>query len=259
MSYLTNTAEAPYSGTVTIHGPPGHGKTTFAASASEHFESKDLKDMLFLQFDLGGLDGLKAKGYKVAFIDTRALMAEKGAVRGTFDALDILAKHTEQNKDLRYIVVDTISEMDKLWHEAIDKIEDDGRALYRQMLNNHIRFYNRVINISLKTAAKAIFIAHSKAKVLDQTATEGQKKTQTADKLPGGNDIQVDVTGQGHGIYTRNGSLVIAMQCRSIKGKPDVYVALPNGGGGFEGKNRFKGILNEEESPNLRAIFNKLK
>lgn len=232
---------------------------------SEHFPDElgkewvELNDIGMVMFDLGGFDGLKVNKLSVPFIDGRGLIAKFGVMDGVKYSLDALTSFLDQRPQIKYVGFDTISAVDKLWHEYLDKGADDGRTMYRHMLNNHVRLHQRIHAILKPRGVVPIFLFHSKAKVLGTDATEGQRKTQMADKLPGGNDIQIDVTGQAHSIYIKDSSLVIAMFCKMVKGKDPSYVAMPRGGQGFEGKDRFARIFADEEEPNLRKMFKKIE
>lgn len=263
--FIFDSKGAPLTGDICIQGPPASGKTQLFTTISEHFpveigkEWVTLSDVGAAAFDLGAFDGLKVNKILVPFIDARALIDKFGVMDGIKHLFEMLPGFLDKYPNIKYFGFDTISAVDKLWHEYLDKGADDGRSMYRHMLNNHVRFHQRMHAILRPRGIIPIATFHSKAKVLMPDATEAQKKTQTADKLPGGNDIQIDVTGQAHGLWIKDSSLVIVMQCKMVKGKPPVYTALPYGGSSFEGKNRFARIFDDEEEPNLRKMLNKIK
>lgn len=263
--YLKASKTAPLSGAIVAHGPPCSGKTRFAATASEHFPEKTgekwvaLSDVLFLTFDQGALDGLKVEKLDVAFVDARAMVAEMGAVKATFEALQLVDGYLQEHPEVRFIVIDTISEMAELWGEGIGRTTDDKWAIFRLLGETHTRFHAMVNKICTPRGVVPIYLSHSKARTQGSDTTEAQKKSAQAERLPGGNDIGLDVDGQGRGTYTRNASLLFAVRCKQLAGKEPIYEVLPRGGDGFEGKDRLARILQSSEPSNLRRILQKIE
>lgn len=262
--YLKSTKVGPFEGDIIAHGPPASGKTRFFATVSEHFPEKTgevwvmLDDVFFLTFDKGALDGLKVEKLEVHSFDVRAAIAALGAVKGTFDALKFLGDYLKRNPQIKYVVTDTISEMAELWQEHFGRNQDDKWAVFRHLGETHTRFKAELNKVVTPTGVQSFFASHSKARVINADSSDAQKKAAIAEKLPGGNDIGLDIDGQGRGTYTRNASLIFAAQCKQMPGKEPIYVVMPRGGNGFEGKDRLARILKQEEEPNLGKILKKL-
>lgn len=263
--FIMSSHTAPLTGAIVAHGPPASGKTRFAATASEQFPLKTgekvvkLEDIVYVTFDQGALDGLKVEKLDVPFINARAMIAEMGAVKGTFAALDLLDHFLTTVTGVKFVVIDTISEMSELWHEGIGRSVDDKWAVYRQMGENHTRFHAQVNKVCTPRGIQPIYLSHSKARVPSPEQTDQQKKSGQAEKLPGGNDIGLDIDGQGRGTYTRNASLIFAVRCVQIPGKEPTYEVLPRGGYNFEGKDRLARVLSPSEPSNLKSIFLKIQ
>lgn len=246
------------------HGPPASGKTRFAATVSEQFPEKtgekwvDLTDIVWLSIDQGALDGLSVEKLNIPFVPVRELMAAAGAVQGSMDALLLLESILSERPDVKFVVVDTLSELSERWMEVFTRASgDDTRSAYRQLGDTHTRWKARLDSICDARGVRVIFLAHSKARVLDDKATEGQKKAAQAERV-GNDEIGLDIDGNGRHLYTRNASLVFAVKCKTSPKGENKYSVHCRGGDGFLTKDRLARLLNPEEPPDMRAIFKKI-
>lgn len=257
--YLTSSRSLRAAPEIVIHGPPGVGKTFAAATASVNWPSAlpssdwvRLYDMLWLPADAGALDGLTEAKIEVPLIDLRQMMIDLGPLKGAFAAAE-LAVQAAKSPDLRIIVLDTVSTLDKVVQEHLHKNSgDDKWMMYRELLNFHKRFHSYL----RATGKQVITLAHSRA--LMEPVTTGDKNRQAAVQLPGLSSIVADITGQGHGIYINDASIVFAMRAQVVKGQPTKRTLYPLGYAGFEAKNRFGLTLGHEEPADLGDIFRRI-
>ena len=265
-SHFRTSDEAELEGAVIVHGTPGAGKTFFAASASEFFPDdmndlgqgkiRDLEDMLWISVDDGATAGFKAAKIRVRELDLRALMGEKGVPT----ALDMVRKLVSTQK-FKYVVLDTISQLDKYLGGYYAQIHADNPntfSLYRDILARHRRLHQ---DLSLLEGQK-IYLAHSKALMEASQATADQKNRAKAAAMAGADAIQVDITGQARNLYLASASLVVYLAATVAPGtgKREIKrIAYPYGGAGFEGKTRHQHILEYQEEPHLRHIFEKIQ
>lgn len=267
---LRSSDDAELEGDIVIHGPPKHGKTFLAASASEFFPEDmdelgsgkkfELDDMLWVSFDDGATAGFRGAGLKVRELSFRPLLAQKPLP----DALDLLAalvKKAFAAHPVKYIVGDTISMLDRMlvdYYATLHESSENTFAMWKDVLRRHMRFRAAMSAIP----AEKIYNFHSKAQLEASQKTPDQRARADAAKLPGGEAITPDISGQARTAYIGNSSLELTIKCLVApgKGKREVRrVVYPYGSGGFEGSNRYHHVLEYEEEPHLRHIFEKIR
>lgn len=263
--YIKSSKTTPLSGAIVVHGPEASGKTRFAATASKFFPEKtgekwvSLPDVCFVTFDQGALDGIHVEKLDVPFIDAREMIADLGAIKGTFEALNALDDYLKEHPEVRFVVPDTVSEMDDLWGEALGKNTEDTRAYYKLLGEMHTRAHAIVNKVCAPRGIVPIYLSHSKARVLASDATEAQKRTQQVEKVGGTmNDIGLDINGSGRNLYSRNASLIFALKCKQLPNREPIYEAYPRGVDGFLGKDRLARVLNNPEPSHLGQILTKI-
>lgn len=205
---------------MTTHGGPGHGKTFFAATASEFWpkvtpaaKKMALSDMLWVAFDAGAVVGFRELGIAIPnVIDVRWLMTpakkgeEKPYARTILDAINIVvAAASEQvsNGDIKWVVVDTVSMLDKALNDYWEKNcpstksgAKDKFAMYRCIQYSHRLFHEAMQLLDCHVH----FLCHTKARIEAAPGEDDQKNRQKAAALPGDNDLIPDITGGGAGI-----------------------------------------------------------
>jgi hypothetical protein len=214
--------------------------------------------MLWWSVDLGACDGLLGQQIEVPWhIDVRDLCEEFGPVKGVEYALQLTRERLLASPSIRYVVVDTVSELDKLWQRALEAEmgDEDSRWLYRKLLSRHGRFHGDIHRAV--GSAKPIFLAHSAAiSEPAANAPQSQKMQQKAARLPGGAEIKLDVTGKGHDIYINNASFVFTIGLEERKGQLPKRMAITDTTS-FEVKNRLPGLFPSRFdpwlAPHLRA------
>lgn len=250
-----------------VHSPAGHGKTTFAATGSKFYESGEpLSDQLWIMADVGGLDTLASQGLECPYVfDIPFLMAEY-----KLNVIQVIAKLSssinpllESNPGITQIVIDTITSLDSLLVEHLDKNcpmtksnQRDTRGMWGQLAAQHTGLFHYLTSLRRST----VWIAHQQAVDLDaaEKSSKGAKDKLKSTMLPGDPTIIPGVTGKSSKMYVNNASLVGALLAVKEPGVGNKFTRKLF----FEhnlmaAKNRFGSKLNTEEAPNLRAIFEK--
>lgn len=244
-----------------FYGPPGSGKTFVAGSASKYWPENitekrtewiTLKDMFSVGVDAGATDGFAQHKIDCPLISFVDALKENGddvaaAIRGIVNELK---SAVEKNKEEdQWIVVDTISMLDRYFTDFYEPLSKDGYTLYRNVLNAHKRLYS---SLSLIPARK-IYLCHSKAFVSDEAKAKLQRQAKSALAA----EIAPDITGQAHVIYIGNSSLEGIVLTTSSGGNNPVLTRKIHTRNikGFEGKNRWEAILPAEMEPNVRKLL----
>lgn len=264
---LTTSEKTTFDGEVLLHGPPGVGKTFFAATISEFWPGElpakrkiDLHDVLWMQTDAGGTAGFMEQRISVPLIDVRQAIAKYGLLKGLNACMDLLGDYMAKVGP-KYIVVDTISVLDKYIKDYYDQripVNDRGKEdsywSYKQILALHIRWRNRL----LESGARIIWCCHSKG-LGDLSTNKDAAIKREAKAVPGGFDIVPDITGQSGALYTANASIQGVIKSRLVPGKERIVQRFfyPFGVNAHEGKSRFMRALKKEEgpNPNLREMY----
>jgi hypothetical protein len=262
--YLSSSAKHRAQGDIVIHAPPKNGKTFFAASASEAYPDEldpeapaVLEDMLWFSVDAGACAGFEEAGLECPnVINVNELIADLGPIAGVEAALKLAKQVKTSNPKIRYNVVDTVSQLDRYWTAhfgALRAGEENTYALFRDIFNAHKLFHSNVLRLGLRN----IWLCHSKA--VAEGNTIQAKNSQRAQKVPGIDAIQPDITGQARTVYIGNASLELVILAKiSPKDRLKMrWTVYPYGGHGFEGSNRYHQSLELEEEANLRKILAK--
>lgn len=265
---------------LTTHGGSGHGKTFFAASASDHWPSDlpskkkvVLKDMLWIAFDAGAVVGFREQGISIPnVIDVRKLMtpAKEGETRvyarTILDALAIVVREASArvaHGGINWVVCDTISSLDKAlnayWESNCPTTKagvPDKFAMYRAIGINHQRFHEAMQLMDTNVH----FLCHTKARIEADPNEKSQKNRQKAAETPGDNELIPDITGQSLNTYTANVSAEFALLAKKQLGtKVMKRYVHPIGHQGYRGKNRWQHSLEEEEVADLGKILKKIE
>ncbi len=241
-------------------GRQGEGKTIASLSISEKFtlEAKEwtvLDDLLALQFDSEGV--LSAYGHKleVPHVDLSAVSG------GDMDkAIDLTFKEVVipgvMSGKIKAITVDSISSLDAILKTHLSTTLE-GQDLWTSLLAKHVKFFNRLRELS----CHVIVIAHGTAVAAARTTkNEDALAEHEAQLIASGlevGEIKMDITGQGAKYYRRNFSNIWPVKAKG-PGHSRTYAIYPYGTEGFEWKCRLKG-LNKEEPCNLLDIIRRAK
>ena len=243
---------------VVAHGPPGSGKTFFAASLSKSWPKSlpakkwtKLSDVLWVPFDSGALDGLLEQKIEVPSIDVDAILEEEDVLGALEEITDIVYDESPE-----IVVVDTVSKLDKeflgFWNENAPLAKGgakDGYAIYREVLATHRRFHANFDALP----CDVIFLCHSKPR------PESADRKQRAGGLPGMSDIDMDLTGQALNIYRQDSSLVVSIEAVPVGNGKFQRFAWTTPHKGFEAKNRFQVSLDEKEPAHLGKMYAKIE
>lgn len=247
---------------VVVHGRIGTGKTIFAATVSR-FAPKtklvakkgrksliSLDDVFWFQIDRKALAGLKSLGMKVpqVFDLYRYMKKENVDVLAAMDhGLDLAAE-----SDADWLVVDTVSTLDTRMLAANKRAtvnHPNAYEAYKRNLDQHADLVDGIIELG----KNVIFLTHSRA----FSEEKDQQNKAYAITIAGGGTMLPDLTGQAPKYYKRDNSLQIVMHAfKDPKTRKIVRKALIGINNEGEGKNRYEGILPEEqEPPHLRKLL----
>jgi len=250
-----------------VQAPPKHGKTVFAATWSQKCPTElpakqgvELSEMLWLLTDKDGLNSLTQVGLSVPLIDFTACESWP-SFRAQFDKALPIIKERVASGQTKCIVLDSISAIDAMAisHVKMSGAYDGNPMGYWDDIKGKVCY----ILLQLKPVlAELIIIAHLKEKfVIENKSTQEttqqlkQKKEKSA-AMPGAGDVVLGVSGGIAKFLLSTATSVWTIEKKITKGKPAEYVCYPNGGFGFEGGTRLKG-LEDIEPANMRALLTK--
>lgn len=253
------------------YGPRRVGKTVLAATASEDWRGNseapiELGDMLYIAIDEGALDSLVKFNASIKNVlhwsellsgcDNNATLA----LSLLKEALPDLVSTTK----CKFVVIDTISQLDWSLQETLDSRAEDMQTFYRLLLGQH-KAFSGLLN-TLEATVIELCHAQPVGEIrLKKDAKPDAIKAAKADRaakfyiMP---DVEPAISGQSRNVYLSNTSLHGAVLAKMVPNKGlerRVYFA-PNVAG-FEATSRFDGILDVDgkgEEPNLRDIYQKI-
>lgn len=265
-SYRSSGLRVGLTGDIAIHAPPAFGKSFLAATASAHWpkerlgtQAVSLSDVIWCAVDRGAVDGLLMSKVNVPYlIDVRSLCEDFGAAKGTEHANTLVEATIKENPDVRVVVWDTISELDKVWQVELERTggDEDSQWLYRKLLSRHRSHYSSAHKAAL--GRRVLWLAHSAA--ITEARRDAPKSVEAqrrATRLPGGAEIKLDATGKGHDLYINNASLVLTIVIEEAKGKPTQRF-VTSGGTSFETKNRLQGLVKDRDVFDLSELGNRV-
>jgi hypothetical protein len=255
---------------IVVHGAPGVGKTWLLLSFSKYWNDggpAKLNDILHIAFDSDAGVGARANGILVPTIDVRKLMTPPKAgearpyAKNILEALQFISKSIRNAiaSGVETIIVDTVSMLDKdltgYWDMNCPTTKSgakDTRAMWTLLFNTHKRFHAdlRFVNANLLIAC------HSKA-VIESDTKEGadQALKMKAAGLP---EIVPDLTGKSVNLYQGDASAIFYMtKKRTPSGFKRTLHTMTAGEALV--KNRWEGLLEDEEEPHLRRIYDKVR
>lgn len=273
-------------GMYTCHAPPGHGKTFFALTGSVYCP-KDLSkkttptakvlDAVWMACDRGATAGFKERGVLAPYIvDLNYIMRpplkneKKPYADNILDALplmiDLAYQVFEQAGTIKWIVVDTVSSIDRqlnaYWEDHVPTSKagkEDRFAMYRMIGKYHSQFYDAMSLFP----CNVMFLAHTKAQIESDDTTQQLK--QRAAASAGDNELTPSITGKSLETYTANVDVEFALEALQEPGwKPGDPAAFkryvyPIGGKKMRGKNRFQLSLGTKEPADLGLIMARIR
>lgn len=275
LSFLKNSSDLVLTNSDFItHGPPGVGKTFFAATGSKFFprteeeindgKKRHLSDILFLTADAGAVDGLSEMKLSVDVLSIKEAIEILDVPKGITAILEEAKKICEAGK-YSWVVTDTVSVLDKYITEYYDRFspktqkgDTDTLGMYRLIFNQHKRFHAALS----KLPARKHYLFHSKFQGGQLQKNEDAIAKKKASTTTADTETFPEVTGQAKSLYVANASIEFVLQASVVPGKGKRKLTRwvkPFGGDGFEGKNRFERSLEEKEEPDLYKIIEKIK
>jgi hypothetical protein len=260
---------------VCIHGAMASGKTFLAASADPSFPSKlpaakmvSLDKTLWIAADQDATAGFAHNKLRVRSISIPNLMGiEKlwraagfsrppSVMEASKYALDT-AQELALDGIIENVVVDTVTTWDLhliSYHEVKYAAHPNQYEAFKHNRAAHALIHTKLV----ASGANIIYLFHTRA-VGDDTKNEKSKNVSVL--VAGGAKFVPDVTGQAPKFYKHDATLQLVMKATRAPGKKTLSrkVLTSVNDEGMECKNRFEGVLDHEEEPNLRRIFGKIR
>lgn len=253
-------AEKPSNRIISLIGPPKQGKTVCAGTISAFMpdeipaqgfaEKTYLKDTVWLQFDSDGVESLRQLNVFPMLEDLSGFTTLPLLKKG-FTASVERIKAAVTSGEVKYVVVDTVTALDKVIVHECTKQCDDNRV-YGMITARHMDYC-----MALKALpCTVIVIMHTKyIGAFGGQETPEQLARKRAGGMPGRAEIGMALS-NGAADYWRTQSNAI-LPVYSVGGAKDKkYTILTESSRGFECGHRYKGLA-EEEPAHLRKLLQK--
>lgn len=265
MSMVTSSKETTLdSWRMLIYGPPKHGKTFTALTASEKFpddpiltpqeETLVLDDLLFIEADEGGLDGLVEHNVEVPMIDVSKIGGGK-LINSRWEKIVKEIEGRVKSGETKTVVLDTLSSIDRdITYYQRQQFPDPkhNAQMYGAVLGSHMRIFGELRRLP----CNILILAHVNYRVDMGDST--QKAKQKATTLPGSSDAVPDITGKAGRFYAGAMSVQMPLIAQPTPTGMERYL-YPKGFGRFEAGSRFTRFLNDKEEPHVRKMVAKIK
>jgi hypothetical protein len=245
-------------GVFIILGKTGVGKTFSWLSISDYRTNlvgpepkmRDMEDLVLAEADSLGSAGLKHNNMRVRrFVFGRALAEGKSIGYALNKFIEFLLLPSVWSTDLK-VGVD-LTGLDRFMfaqNVKASKGSPNKFEAYRLNFLDHVEFSQMIKGTNLHIC----YMCHGRQ------ANEGDKDAVV--KLPGGGEIVPDLIGQAPKFYKTDASLQVAVVAkrgpRDKKFQRELLFGLEADSKGYEGKNRFEGLIPDRQSPpNLREIL----
>ena len=234
-----------------VYGPPKVGKTVSALTASTRYpDEKSLDDILFLEFDPGGLDSVKAMGYDVPYFDLSRIDVEKFITDIGSNFEDALKKQIKAGT--KTLVVDTLTAYNSsLVSHFTEKFPSPGHKglVYNGVLNGHMKLYQ----VLLRSGCNLLLFAHAQYLIDLEAKGAGSGEKKRAETMPGENAVKPRISGQMSGHYSSAASIQAAML--AVPGPGNVMKRWLNlDKEGWETGHRFPALGKREEPHYLKLV-----
>lgn len=251
-----------------IHGDPGAGKTTLAATYSEVWDEGIFKrtpksrklvvpDIVYVGMDKTGWISLAQFNMVFRYtVDLRAMLGGGMKLnKAIATVLTDVRKIWEQDANVRMICVDTITTFDRLLNEyyfAGASLEDSTWQVYNMILQGHRNFQTNITQSP--PSVVTTFLYHCSTLSPENAKSPSERARLTKKQLGDPSVVKVpQVTGQGLDIYTNDESLEMSLQINHAKkGAREVWLESHNG---YRAKNRLSHLIKGAQKPNLREIL----
>jgi hypothetical protein len=244
---------------VALIGPPKHGKTTAALTASKYAPETwpaptltNLSDGLLIMIDVGGHDTVLNLNVDIPLIDLGECQ-ESGVLLERFKQAIAIARQRVESGETTFVVLDSFSEFTERVCRALVSANAGApqKELSSRIWTPLSTKMGGVFADLASLPCDVIIISHVKDKGEDE---DGKR---FASQMAGNARIEMDVTGKSVQVLRRNTSAVIPVLRTQIGKNQFKYAFYPNGTMGIEGGTRYK--LNDEEPANMRKLFEKIR
>lgn len=249
-----------------LYGPPKHGKTFCALTASEKFPDVEdlseydgppleLDDLLFLLSDEGGLDGLAEYNITVPVID----VSREGGGLIVNSLIPKIHKEIEERVKkgvTKTVIVDAISTFDRIFKAyQADQFPDPRHQaqMYGAILGNHMKLFGSLKRLD----CNVLIVAHAKFLIDLGDANQAAKKSATS--MPGQSDVVPDITGAAGRYYPAAVSFQVPLLSRKMPGGKVKRTLYPLGLGRYEAGTRFTRHLDKEEPAHIQKLLRKIR
>jgi len=257
-----------------VYGPSGLGKTTVAATFSKHWPKSwppkkgvVLKDMFWISVDGGATNSLGQFGVSIPEIALRDdLMSppKKGETKtyvpDLINAMAHILKVAEEmvvNHGVECLVLDTASQLNNdicAYWDAPQRHPGPGPQYWGKVKNTEGRFFPNLMRLP----CHLIILCHEK-QIIDM-GDDGAKKRVKALTPVGPHEFLPAISGSALGDYVQNMDVALSLLgSQRLKTKQFARKLHPLSAEGHMGKCRFQHLLDLEEEPDLRKLFNKLE
>ena len=259
---LSNKLESP--SWIVLYGPPKVGKTGTAATASEFCpatlpskESVELSDMVWLNYDTGGMESLADLNLVAPTFDLSHAASWGDAVRQETKIFEYIQKRAKESQDKFFLVVDTLSSRDLMLNTHFQNEFSDKPKLTSHMYNN---IFSANLNFlfklrTLPAHVGILILMHAKGTV-NYTQDTGASSTQVASQAEI-TDISPQLTGKAKDAVLKDSTL-FWLQKRVVKGRPTVREVLTRSTDLIQAGGRGENRLEMYEPANLKTIFKKM-
>lgn len=248
---------------IAVHGKPGSGKTTLAATLSEFCPEvlpapqwTKLEDIIWVPFDTNATDALTDVKLEVDEVPVNEIINSFDKIGDVMRCIDdaVMAAH---ERGYKTVVFDTVTKLDKMmlawWDANGPRTKSGGRdsfAIWRSVTAMHQRFHENSDLLDMNV----ITLLHTKPVSQSDSGVQKNKVGATAGSII---DSRFDFMYEDTvNVYRRDTSHIFVTDCQK-KGKEYVYQIHDDSYNGFEAKSRFRNSLPKgPHKAHLRALFN---
>lgn len=252
--FMGSSSASALKGDIVSIGPPGEGKSIFAATGSEHyptqeeierrfklvrqwalggyegkppvFEQIELSDMAWLAADTAPLAGLNELGIVVPrVVDLQAIMLTYGPVKTVF-MMDEILGDLLGDAPLRFLTFDTVSNFDKEFVPAVmaryDNDPKQNVRIWTDVGNGHRKLRSSFKAAAQKRGGNLHTIAHGKAVGDANSMADGNQWKEMAvlnQEASGKEPISADITGKSANLYKGHSSFQFVIKREDLKPK----------------------------------------
>lgn len=285
MAFMTTTEQDFQRSNYLIYGPKKTGKSLLAATISRYFppyengnpvaakERTTLEDTAWIAFDKSPTDTLvQYRCFVGKVLDLRMAFRKLGRDEFFF-RLPLLLSPIIQDEKIKYVVVDTVSEFNRLllnwWYKHVptsDRGKENTMAMWTKFGDDHseLRYVlNDQMEIGGRRDRKLIYLSHPKGN-MEFVGGSGTAEVQKVNEerkaeATGKGDIDLDITGQnGNGYGAECSMILVTQRMSAARNDRARYEVWTQGNESWAGGTRFSTVLKPTEIPNLRTMEEKI-